>query len=158
MHSKAENEQLINDNYGLLVQIVKEFNPYNQDEFTEFFQQAAMGFILGYNDYDDTFNCKLSSFIAKRARWSIIAYLRSKKKASVEFKGLEDCPTLTGSVSYSFDEYSDIVSEKEQQVLEYKLVHRCTFTEIADKIGCTKQGASYIYYQGIEKIKDVILK
>lgn len=55
---------------------------------------------------------------------------------------------------FNFEELRIILTDKEYIILIYTFVHNLSFTDIAKKIGCTRQRATSIYQRSLEKIKD----
>lgn len=75
---KTESE-LLDENMGLVVHIVKRFNPPNETEQEEYTQVGMIGLMKSIRKHDPTIS-KLSTFAWRSITNEILHYIKSKKK------------------------------------------------------------------------------
>jgi RNA polymerase sigma factor (sigma-70 family) len=72
----------LTEHAGLLYNIAKSFYPRDQDQFEEYLQICRIALWEAVKKYDDSKNCKLTTYITHRSRWALIRHIKKDSKIS----------------------------------------------------------------------------
>jgi len=153
LENNDTQESLILENQGLVITLVKHFNPPTSTEFDEYVQVGDIGLWKAAQKYDK--NRGAFSTIAWHCiRNEIIRYIQKEKKHSVTLIDnsiLDNKSVFTPNSSFS-ENLPASLTEKEVKVISLRLAGY-TFVEIGEINNISKGGASNIYKRAIKKIR-----
>ena len=159
-NTSQDQEQLVLENQGLVVNLAKSFCPPNTTEFEEYKQVGNIGLWKASQKYDPSRGNAFSTLAWHCIRNEIIRYIRKRennKTISMENQALEwvcnSNEIFTDIGQDTSDFFPSNLTDKERNTLVFR-EQGYTFGEIGDKIGgVSKGGASDIYKQAIKKLK-----
>lgn len=144
--------QLMEDNMGLVVQVVNSFKPqssYEQDEFLQLGRIALWKAIQTYSPEKS----KLATYIWNYVRWEILRHLAKEDKQKVGLQ-IVDSVYDDGKKIYNLWEFiPDTLTKRERKVLELKLEGH-TFISIGEELGYSRGWINKIFKSAINKINE----
>lgn len=141
----SENE-LVQQNLGLVKSIVNTFNPRDYDEKEELFSRGLLALLRAIRKYDPQ-KGKFSSYAWTIIRRECIQFFKQKKRRYEEIT--ETCETATIELS----EYMPILTDEEQQLVELRL-HGHTLIEIAKIMNIKGRQVEHKLRKVFRKIKE----
>lgn len=145
--SEQEN-QLVQDNLGLVVRIAKSFSPINATELEEYIQVGAIGLLKAIRKHDPELG-KLSTIAWQAIRWEILKYMRGANKHS-HVGLIQDAVYMPHDNMWEC--LPSTLSDKEKLILKLK-TEGYTFKDIGIKVGYTRGWVNRLYQSAIKKIK-----
>lgn len=147
--SQKELDKLVDQNYGLLVDLAIRFHPRSKHDLEDYIQIGSIGMIKGIRTFDPK-KGKMNTYLGACIKNEILNYLRSQKRNKV----ISD----SGYRSVYFDEdklweiLPDNISQQDKEIIYLKL-NGNTRKEIAKKIGKTENQVRYIIQKFLMKIR-----
>ena len=149
--SKSE-EELINQNMGLIISRAKMFKPFNSDMLDEYIQIGRIGLLKAIRTHDPN-KGSLSTLAWNHIGWEIMRELNKKKREVPTEKLLRDYAHYTPKAPL-WEILPDTLSEKELRVIEYRQ-QGLTFKEIGYELGDFTRGwAQKLFKSAVEKIRE----
>ena len=141
-------EQLVQDNLGLVVSLAKSFNPPNVTELDEYIQLGRIGLMKAIRVHDPK-RSAVSTLAWYYIRWEIMRYLNKKHHPTLELLEEPACNHTDTLWEY----IPTTLNEKEYTVVKLKS-EGYTFREIGEKLGGYTRGwANRLYTSATNKIK-----
>ena len=142
-------QDLINENMGLVVHLVKSFRPKNQDDFNDYVQLGLLGLLKAIRKHNVN-KGQLSTLAWKYIRWEIMKYVH-KPHQITNYRGKESSYTN----QEDFQDYMPATLNKVEEKIIKMRTKGYTFKEIGDALGgYTKGWANKLYKVAINKIRD----
>lgn len=146
-----DENQIIEDNTGLIITVAKSLKPADQNTLDEYIQAGRIGLLKAIRSYDPsrgTFSNAAWNYI----KWEILTYIKKEKS--------DNFLPITINPSGTFDEDEDItnylpntLSDREKNVVLLRN-QGYSFKNIGEENGYSKSWANYVFHSGIQKIKD----
>ncbi len=141
-------DKLIEENRGLVKNIVCQFKPRNITEVEEFEQAGLIGLMKAIRKYDAS-KGKLSTIAFYYINGEITKYIRQEKNYRYSSSGLD---SIVQPTHINVSEYLGTLSITEKNIIDLFL-DGYSFTEIGDKFGHNRSWASRIYKDLVKKIR-----
>lgn len=157
--SKVNNEeQLVIDNFGLVMSIAYKYRPQFPDDHDDLIQIGSIGLLKAIRTFDASLGNQLSTLATIAINREILKRL-SKKKLRVEsildgeYDIVDDSINEFESDIFSGNLYTGITSE-DKKLLYMRFYLNCTFEEIGDEFNKTRQWANLKINNIVKKIKE----
>lgn len=145
-----EIDELISQNYGLIVSQAKKFHPKNRDVLEEYIQVGCVGIVKAIN----TFNSDISKFSTYACRCifnEIYSFVVKNNKHQNLVNEEIDIPSINKE---NIDDYlPDYLTEQEKLIIVMK-INNFSKKEIAEKIGENEKVTTNIINKIMKKIKN----
>jgi len=144
----VDENQLIKDNMGLVIKIVKSFNPSNPTIFDEYVQAGRIGLLSAIRLYDENRGA-FTTIAWNHIRWSILKYIKKEQSCHVFPITVDPSGEIKENIT---DYFPSTLSDRERNVI----LQHCegnTFKDIGEKNGYSKSWANYVFHSGIKKIQ-----
>lgn len=159
--SEQEFEQLIDQNMGLIVHIVKSMRPPNATEYEEYIQLGKIGLWKAYREHDANLS-KLSTRAWSYIRWEIIRYINKSNKYKCLLRNpdaIYRCELVARErMSSNISELEELLPNtlsRPERIAVNMRNQGYTFQEIGTELGYTKMWANKLFKSALQKIKDV---
>jgi RNA polymerase sigma factor (sigma-70 family) len=141
-------DELIDDNMGLVISIVNKFNPVNETQRQDMIDAGRIGLWKGLEKYNIEIGWKISTFVWRPIRWSIIKEIRNIRYDI----SINNIVEPSGNTSDNLWEYlSDNLSTEELEIIELrKLGYK--FREISEVLNKSPSIIKNTFYRAIKKI------
>ena len=146
-------EQLVRDNYGLVVSQALSFLSDNKIPLEDFIQAALIGLLKSIRKFEEK-KSKFSTFASVCIKNEMLNLKRKNKKDLVIFN--DDLVSINHPeyMSSNFFEYlPDCLTEEDKFIIKLKLTNH-TNSEIADFLSCSKSTVSNKIRRIIKVIKE----
>ena len=147
-------EELIEKNMGLVLAVVKRFNPRSAAEKDEYIQAGRIGLWKAITKYSPTGGSKFSPYAWNPIKWEIIKEIRAVQ-TGYESISIEDCPHLCATTSHApfWELLPETLSHEELEVVSLRR-EGYNFKEIASKLACHRSRITKIFHDALNKIRE----
>ncbi len=141
-------DQIINENMGLVKSIVSQFNPKNPTEFDDLKQAGMIGLMKAIRKFDSTRGNRFTTYAYYYVLGEIKDFIRQEQFSHLS----QDRSCVPVSKPYTtVTEYLDNLSDIEQNIVNMRL-EGYTFLEISNKLGYSATWIHQVYKQMIDRI------
>jgi len=151
-HSKIDSKKenaIIEDNMGLIVNVVKTFNPTSENLFEEYIQAGRIGLLKAIRTSNKT--CPWSTMAWNNVKWSILNYINEESEDETIFPITVEPSGNTKEEIYDY--IPSNLLDREKEVLQLRIEGN-SFKDIGAKLGYSKNWAHYVFYSGVRKIRN----
>ena len=147
-------EELIEQNMGLVLAVVKRFSPRSAAEKDDYIQAGRIGLWKAITKYSPTGGSKFSPYAWNPIKWEIIKEIRAAQ-IHYESVSLDDCPHLCTSTPPTpfWELLPATLSSDESEVIRLRL-EGYNFKEIAAQLDCHRSRVKKIFQSALNKIRD----
>ncbi len=144
-----QEEQLVQENFGLVVFLAKSFNPKTHSELEDYIQEGCIGLLKAIRKYDTSYKTVLTTLAWPYVRWEILNYIIKEKKHKGEI-GHEGFTHDNENIL--FEILPNHLKPIEKRIIELRIKGH-TFKEIGKILnGRTRGWANHLYHLAIKKI------
>ncbi len=148
--SQKELDELVDQNYGLLVNLAIKFNPRSKHDLEDYIQIGSIGMIKGIRTFDPN-KGRMNTYLGTCIKNEILNYLRSQKNNGIVLDNSYRCIYLDEEKLWEI--LPDSMSKQDKDIISLKL-NGNTRKEIAKKIGKTENQVRYIIQKFLTKIRE----
>jgi len=148
-HHMLSKDEIVKENYGLLVSTARRFYPKTQDELEEYIQVGSIGMLKAIDTYDSS-KSKFTTYACSCVFNEIYNYLRKLNKHK---NNVHDIVDFEGRESIDIEDYlPEDLTEKERFILKLRL-HEYTRKEISEILGESENSTKYLIRKTLQKIR-----
>jgi len=143
-------DELIEKNMGLVISIVKSFNPKNDTEEKDLIDAGRIGLWKALKDFDKTKGFKLSTYAWKPIRHHII---REIKKVKKDISINDVTPPFIFQGERVWECYTSGITEEEKQLIELR-IQGYKLREMSEVLGQSQSSVKNKFYKLIRKLRE----
>ncbi|MHA2358543.1 MAG: sigma-70 family RNA polymerase sigma factor [Candidatus Heimdallarchaeaceae archaeon] len=148
-HHTLSKDEIVTQNYGLLVSTAQRFYPSTKDELEEYIQVGSIGMLKAIDTYDSS-KSKFTTYACSCIFNEIYNYLRKLKKHQ---NNVHDIVDFEERQQIDIEDYfPEDLTEKERFILKLRL-HDYTRKEISDILGESENSTKYLIRKTLQKIR-----
>ena len=147
-------EELIEQNMGLVLSVVKCFNPKNQTEQDDYVQAGRLGLWKAISKYSATGGSKFSPYAWNPIKWEIIKEIRSTQSKHTCIS-IDDNPHLCASNTRTpFWELLPLTLTKDEANVINLRLEGYNFKEISNKLTYHRSKIKKLFNNALSKIRE----
>lgn len=149
--TKEREDRLVRSNMGLVVKIVKGFNPKDSNEYDEYVQVGSIGLLKAIRKHKPDLGA-LSTIAYPYIYYSVLRSFKQNQKNRHEVLFEDACHSRPHTPLWELIPAN--LTDIEKQIVSLRIEHGLTFEEIGKRIGGYTRGwANKLYKLALKKIQ-----